>query len=54
METVPSAAMVDNLTEEEAALYDELRSNALGESVRLEQEFISFDYVKQYLQTMKV
>lgn len=48
-ELTPSEATLKNLNEEEHALYNDLRSNVLGESVRLEQEFISFDYVKDYL-----
>jgi hypothetical protein len=45
-EETPSEAILDNLTEEENALYIDLRSRTFGESVRLEQEFIPFDYVK--------
>jgi hypothetical protein len=48
-ELTPSTATLDNLTEEETSLYNDLKSNALGESVRLEQEFIQFDYVKRQL-----
>jgi hypothetical protein len=48
-ELTPSEATLKNLTEEEYALYSDLRLNVLGESVRLEQEFILFDYVKDYL-----
>jgi len=48
-EAVPFDTIPENLTEEEHALYRDLRSQTFGESVRLEQEFIPFDYVKQYL-----
>lgn len=48
-EEKPSDAMPDNLTKEECTLYNDLRSQTLGEAVRLEQEFIPFDYVKRYL-----
>jgi hypothetical protein len=48
-EETPSNATPDNLTEEETSLYNDLKSNMLGELVRLEQEFIQFEYVKQCL-----
>ena len=48
-EATPSGGMLENLTEEERMLYDDLRSNTFGEAVRLEQEFIPFDHVKRYL-----
>lgn len=48
-ELTPSEATLNNLTEEEHALYNELRENVLEESVRLEQEFIPFDYVERFL-----
>ena len=44
-EEKPSEAIPKNLTNEEYSLYNALRSNLFGESVRLEQEFISFDRV---------
>jgi len=46
----PSETIPDNLTEEEYGLYNDLKSNVLGEGVRLEQEFIPFDYVKRFLE----
>ncbi len=48
-ELTPSVAHLKNLTEEEHTLYNDLRENVLGESVRMEQEFIPFDYVERYL-----
>lgn len=39
------------LNPEEAALYDDLRDNRLGRSVRLEQEAIGFDWVRRALST---
>ncbi|NLD91647.1 MAG: hypothetical protein GX639_03150 [Fibrobacter sp.] len=48
-ELTPSEATLNNLTEEEYTLYNELRENVLGDSVRLEQEFIPFDYVERFL-----
>lgn len=44
-EEKPSEAMPENLTKEEYSLYNDLRSNLFGESVRLEQEFIPFDCI---------
>lgn len=44
-EEKPSEAMPENLTSEEYSLYNCLRSNLFGESVRLEQEFIPFDRI---------
>lgn len=44
-EEKPSEAMPENLTNEEYSLYNGLRSNLFGESVRLEQEFIPFDRI---------
>ncbi|MDX8389479.1 MAG: DUF2220 domain-containing protein, partial [Mariprofundaceae bacterium] len=38
-----------HLTPEEAALYDDLRSNTLADQLRLEQERISFEHVKQHV-----
>lgn len=52
-EATPSSATLDNLTEEEAALYEDLQMNTLGVSVRLEQEFIPFDYVELNLQQIE-
>jgi hypothetical protein len=52
-EVTPSSATLDNLTQEEAALYEDLQMDTLGESVRLEQEFIPFDYVELYLQQIE-
>ena len=43
---------LSRLTDEEHTLYDELRSNSLGESVRLEQERIGFDYLVAALEKL--
>jgi hypothetical protein len=51
-EATPSEAIPGNLTDEENALYNDLRSQFFGESVRLEQEFIPFDYVERYVNTI--
>lgn len=48
-ETSPIDALLENLTEEELSLYDDLRCNRLGNSVRLEQEFVSFEYLTNEL-----
>ncbi|HVB44967.1 MAG TPA: DUF3322 domain-containing protein [Streptosporangiaceae bacterium] len=45
----PFAGQLDLLTGQEAALYRELLDNALGQSVRLEQERIRFGLVEQAL-----
>lgn len=37
------------LTQEEAALYDDLRSNSLADQLRLEQERIGFEHVNKHL-----
>jgi hypothetical protein len=52
-EEKPSEAIPKNLTNEEYSLYNALRSNLFGESVRLEQEFISFDRVCKYRNNQK-
>ncbi len=48
-ETSQNHAFLNNLTPEESALYEDLRYNHLGQSVRLEQEFIRFDFLKEVL-----
>lgn len=48
-EKTSSEAVPDNLSAEEYRLYNDLQSNLLEERVRLEQEFIPFDYVKRSL-----
>jgi hypothetical protein len=48
-ETTPSDATLGNLTVEEHMLYTDLQSQHFGRFVRLEQEFIPFDYVERNL-----
>jgi hypothetical protein len=48
-ESSPNNAVLENLTQEELSLYNDLRSNRFGNSVRLEQEFIQFDLLKHKL-----
>lgn len=48
-ETQPETRELLRLSREEAALYDDLRLNRLGERVRLEQEKIGFDWVVEAL-----
>lgn len=45
-EPAPTAARLDRLTAEEAALYSDLVSDRLGEAVRLEQERIDWAWVQ--------
>jgi hypothetical protein len=51
-EAVPHDAPLDRLTDVERALFDDLRSNRIGERVRLEQERISFGWLQQALQSL--
>ena len=46
-EPKPSMMEPKTLTEEEIALFDDLRYNRIGTNLRLEQEFISFSIVKK-------
>jgi hypothetical protein len=48
-EPAPTAARLDRLTSAEAELYADLVSDALGESVRLEQERVDWDWVEERL-----
>ena len=48
-EPSPTAARLDRLTSDEAALYDDLVSDRLGEAVRLEQERIDWAWVASRL-----
>jgi hypothetical protein len=48
-EPAPTAARLDRLTPEEAALYSDLVSDRLGEAVRLEQERIDWAWVRDRL-----
>lgn len=45
VEPSPETVELTRLTDEEHTLYDDLRSDSLGERVRLEQERIGFDYL---------
>jgi hypothetical protein len=51
-EDAPSDEALNRLTPSEQAVYDDLRYNQLGEQVRLEQERISFGWLKKTLQTL--
>jgi hypothetical protein len=48
-ESAPVNAQLSNLTEEELSLYKDLVDNKYGNSVRLEQEVISYDLVIDFL-----
>lgn len=48
-ENGPSTGALDRLTVSEQAVYDDLRHDQLGEQVRLEQERISFSWLKKAL-----
>jgi hypothetical protein len=48
-ETTPTSANLPNLTAEEASLYDDLRGNAFGTRLRLEQERLGFALVTKAL-----
>lgn len=52
VEPSPETVELMRLTSEERALYDDLRSDSLGERVRLEQERIGFDYLVAALGTL--
>jgi len=52
-EDAPSNEALRRLTASEQALYDDLRHNQPGEQVRLEQERISFGWLKKALQMLK-
>lgn len=51
IEAQPETAALTRLTTEESALYDQLRQNHWGDRVRLEQERIGFDYLREALRT---
>jgi hypothetical protein len=48
-ETTPTAANLPNLTDDEAALYSDLRGDVFGTRLRLEQERLSFAFVTKAL-----
>ncbi|XAS68104.1 Wadjet anti-phage system protein JetD domain-containing protein [Micrococcaceae bacterium Sec5.7] len=48
-EPAPSRAALGRLTAEESALYDALGSNQFGQSVRLEQELVRWDWASERL-----
>ena len=52
-EAAPHIATLDRLTPEEAALYADLRYERLGRSVRLEQERISFGWLRSVLDALR-
>ena len=49
VETQPETGTLTRLNSEESALYDQLRQNHWGERVRLEQERIGFDFLRDLL-----
>ncbi|GAB4483595.1 MAG: DUF3322 and DUF2220 domain-containing protein [Thermodesulfovibrionales bacterium] len=51
VEMQPETGMLTRLTSEERALYDQLRQNRWGDRVRLEQERIGFDFLRDALRT---
>jgi len=51
-EPAPHVAPLDRLTIEEATLYADLRYDRLGRSVRLEQERISFGWLRRTLNSL--
>lgn len=48
-EARPARTGLSHLTEEEAELYEELRSDTIRKQLRLEQEFIGFKTVKEFV-----
>lgn len=40
----PATGVFSNLDDQEASLFDDLRNDKLGKNVRLEQEFVNFDF----------
>nr|WP_321466155.1 Wadjet anti-phage system protein JetD domain-containing protein [uncultured Desulfobulbus sp.] len=52
VETQPETGTLMRLNPEEYALYDQLRQNHWGERVRLEQERIGFDFLRDVLQRL--
>ncbi len=51
-ESAPVCAVLENLTEEELSLYKDLVDNRYGDSVRLEQEVISYVRLIDYLKNI--
>ena len=51
-EEAPHIAPLDRLTPEEAKLYADLRYDRLGRSVRLEQERVSFGWLRSALDAL--
>ena len=52
-ENRPTLSDLPNLNADEAALFDDLRSNRIGMALRLEQEHIAFDTFKQALDRVR-
>jgi hypothetical protein len=53
-ENSPYNGPLTHLTDDERALFDDLRSDRLGEGVRLEQERISFSLVARTVRAIEV
>ena len=54
VEDKPSCAELQRLTDEERALYQDLRLNRLGPNLRLEQEHVGFHWLIAHLRTLGV
>ncbi|PIE64086.1 MAG: hypothetical protein CSA26_09995, partial [Desulfobacterales bacterium] len=52
VEPRPETAALCRLTHQENALYNKLRDNHWGERLRLEQERIGFDFLRDVLDTI--
>jgi hypothetical protein len=52
VETQPETGPLARLSEEESALYDQLRHNHWGNRIRLEQERIGFDFLVDVLRSL--
>lgn len=52
VEMLPETRTLTRLNSEESALYDQLRQNHWGERVRLEQERIGFDFLRDVLRQL--
>jgi hypothetical protein len=50
IESTPSVADLPRLTKVENALYDDFRDNRIRSGLRLEQEYIGYSWLNQYLQ----
>jgi hypothetical protein len=51
-EDKPQRADLHRLTQEELRLYDDLRDNRIREGLRLEQEHLSFGWVRERIEQL--